>query len=173
MDLYIYIYIYIYIFFFFKFIYWSYRRIELIMVCLDTAYYWKYSNKINFKCINSVVRPNFKAKFTFGSRKQYTRPRKKYQMPNVAADVQSKLSFISLSDCVSFPFINHSNKTWWMRLNVPTWKKKKKKKWWQGRDWLSFDDSDSIYLMGICYEEATCGHFLFLTSYIISRLVQY
>ena len=97
------------------------------MVCLDTAYYWKYSNKINFKCINSVVRPSFKAKFTFGSRKQYTRPRKKYQMPNVAADVQSKLSFISLSDCVSFPFINHSKKTWWMRLNVPTWKKKKKK----------------------------------------------
>ena len=31
-----------------------------------------------------------------------------------------------------------------------TWKKK----WWQGSDWLSFDDSDSIYLMGICYEEA-------------------
>ena len=56
------------------------------------------------------------------------RPRKKCQMPNVAADVQSKLSFISLSDCVSFPFINHSNKTWWMRTLMYQHGKKKKKK---------------------------------------------
>ena len=90
-------------------------------------------------------------------------------MPNEAADVQSKLSFISLSDCVSFSFINHSNKTWRMRLNVPTWKKIMMTREWLVELWWFWHHLfDGNMLWG-----STWGHFLFLTSYIISRLVRY
>ena len=66
----------------------------LNLVCLDTAYYWKlktyywkHCNKITFKCVNSIVRPSFEAKFVFfltcGSHEQCTRPREKTLNANV------------------------------------------------------------------------------------------
>ena len=51
-----------------------------IRACLDTVYYWKYCNKIIFKCVNSAMELNFKVFFFFAeknkckSREQCTGP---------------------------------------------------------------------------------------------------
>ena len=71
---------------------------------------WKHCSKIIFKCINSVVRPNFKEKFveirTCGSHEQCTEPTQKN------ADMQ-----VPCFQCN--PNIHYTMKWSWVGLSVP------------------------------------------------------